>query len=285
MDWILVFKQALNGFSLVLFLILMAMGLTIIFGIMRVINMAHGELMMIGAYTVYAVKAAGYNFFIGLILAPIITALIGIVMERSVIKFLYWRKDLSTLLATWGFSLLFQQAVKLIFGPQPARLPSPLPGSVHFFGITYPEYRFIAMPVCLFIITAVLLLFFKTNFGVMARATIQNREMAEILGINTTMMYLFAFGFGSALAGISGALIAPLIGVIPTMGLDYIARAFFIVIVGGMGSITGVLGGGFILGETENIITAISNGTVAQILVFIVVILLMLLKPRGLFSR
>jgi urea transport system permease protein len=285
MDWILIFKQALNGFSLVLFLILMAMGLTIIFGIMRVINMAHGELMMIGAYTVYATTAAGYNFLIGVILSVIVTALIGLFMERSVIRFLYARKDLSTLLATWGFSLLFQQVIKLLFGPQPARVVNPLPDSVHFFGITYPEYRLIIMFVCLLIILAVLLLFFKTNFGVMARATIQNREMAEILGIKTKRMYLFAFGFGSALAGISGALIAPLIGVIPTMGLDYIARAFFIVIVGGMGSIVGVLGGGFILGETESIITAVSDGTIAQILVFIVVILLMLIKPKGLFIK
>lgn len=285
MDWVFVFKQALNGFSLVLFLILIAMGLTIIFGIMRVINMAHGELMMIGAYTVYGTMAAGYHYLLGLILAPIVAGTVGVLMERSVIRFLYARRDLSTLLATWGFSMIFQQAVKLLFGPQPARVQNPLPGSIHFLGITYPQYRVFSMFVCLFIVMVVLLLFFKTNFGVKARATIQNREMADVLGIDTKRMYLFAFGFGAALAGVSGALIAPLIGVIPTMGLGFIARAFFIVIVGGMGSITGVLGSGFILGETEIMITAISNGTVAQILVFIVVIVLMLIKPRGLFTR
>ncbi len=285
MDWIFFSKQALNGFSLVLFLVLIAMGLTIIFGIMRVINMAHGELMMIGAYTVHGTLAAGYNFLLGLILAPIVAGIIGVLMERSVIRFLYGRRDLSTLLATWGFGIVFQQVVKLIFGPQPARVPSPLPGSIHFLGITYPMYRVFAMFVCLFIVIGVIVLFFKTDFGVKARATIQNTKMAEVLGINTKRMYLFAFGFGAALAGVSGALIAPLIGVIPTMGLGFIARAFFIVIVGGMGSITGVLGSGFILGETESIITAISNGTVAQIFVFIVVIVLMLIKPRGLFTR
>jgi urea transport system permease protein len=285
MDWIVICKQALNGFSLVLFLVLIAMGLTIIFGIMRVINMAHGELMMIGAYTVYATLAAGYNFLLGLILAPIVAGTVGVLMERSVIRFLYGRRDLSTLLATWGFGMVFQQVVKLLFGPQPARVPSPLPDSIHFLGITYPMYRVFAMFICLFVVIGVIVLFFKTDFGVKARATIQNREMAEVLGINTRRMYLFAFGFGAALAGVSGALIAPQIGVIPTMGLDFIARAFFIVIVGGMGSITGVLGSGFILGETENIITAVSNGTVAQIFVFIVVIVLMLIKPRGLFTK
>ena len=225
------------------------------------------------------------NFLLGLILAPIVAGTVGVLMERSVIRFLYGRRDLSTLLATWGFGMIFQQVVKLLFGPQPARVPSPLPDSIHFLGITYPMYRVFAMFVCLFVVIGVIVLFFKTDFGVKARATIQNREMAEVLGINTKRMYLFAFGFGAALAGVSGALIAPQIGVIPTMGLDFIARAFFIVIVGGMGSITGVLGSGFILGETENIITAVSNGTIAQIFVFIVVIVLMLIKPRGLFTK
>lgn len=285
MDWIFFFKQTLNSFSLVLFLILIALGLTIIFGIMRVINMAHGELMMVGAYTVYAATAAGYSFFVGFILAPFVAGAIGIIMERSVIRFLYKRNDLSTLLATWGFSMILQQVTKLVFGPQPRPILSPFPGSVHFLGGTYPTYRIFSMFLCLAIIIGVLLLFFKTNYGTRARATIQNTEMADVLGINTKRMFLFAFGFGSALAGVSGALLAPLIGVIPTMGLDFIARAFFIVVVGGMGNVLGVLGSGLLLGETESIITTIFNGTTAQIVVLVVVIILMLIKPRGLFSK
>lgn len=285
MDWIFFCKQALNGFSLVSFLVVIALGLTIIFGIMRVINMAHGELMMIGAYTVYATTAAGYSFLVGFVLAALVAGAVGIVMERSVIRFLYKRKDLSTLMATWGFSIILQQVTKLLFGPQPRSVLSPFPGSIHFLGITYPTYRLFSMLLCLIIVTAVLLLFFKSNFGVTARATIQNTEMADVLGVNTKRMFLFAFGFGSALAGLSGALLAPLIGVIPTMGLDFIVRAFFIVIVGGMGSILGVLGSGFLLGETESIFTAVFNGTVAQIVVFIIVIILMLIKPRGLFAK
>lgn len=285
MDWIYFLKQALNGFSLVLFLILIAMGLTIIFGIMRVINMAHGELMMVGAYTVYATTAAGYSYFVGFILAAFVAGTIGIIMERSVIRFLYKRNDLSTLLATWGFSIILQQVTKLLFGPQPRSIPSPFPGSVHFLGITYPAYRIFSMFLCLAIIIGVLFLFFKTNYGTRARATIQNTEMADVLGINTKKMFLLAFGFGSALAGLSGALLAPLIGVIPTMGLDFIARAFFIVIVGGMGNVLGVLGSGFLLGETESLFTAVFNGTVAQIVVLVLVIILMLIKPRGIFSK
>jgi len=247
--------------------------------------MAHGELMMIGAYTVYATTCAGYSFFVGLVLAPLVAGIVGIIMERSVIRFLYQRNDLSTLLATWGFGIILQQITKLLFGPQPNAVPCPFPGAIHLLGMTYPTYRLFSMSLCVLVITGVFLLFFKSNIGVLARATIQNTEMADVLGVNTKKMFLFAFGFGSALAGLSGALLAPLIGVIPTMGIDFIARAFFIVIVGGMGSILGVLGSGFLLGETESIFTAIFNGTVAQIVVFIVVIILMLLKPRGLFSR
>jgi len=285
MDWVVLIKQALNGFSVVLFLILVALGLTVIFGVMKVVNMAHGELMMIGAYTAYGVTVAGYNFWLGLTLAPIVTAIIGILMERSVIRFLYTRGDLSTLLATWGFSIIFQQIIKLIFSSQPQAVPSPFPGSLEFMGVTYPAYRLFAMVMCLCIIGVVLFLFFRTHFGVTTRATIQNTETANFMGINTHVMFLFAFAFGSALAGLSGALIAPLIGVTPTMGLDYVAKAFFIVIVGGMGSIFGALGGGFVLGEIESVFTVILNGTAAQIIVFLTVIILMLVRPKGLFSK
>ena len=286
MEWIFFLKQAVNGFSLVSFLILIALGLTVIFGVMRVINMAHGELMMIGAYTLYGTMAAGYSFWIGLFLAPIVTGSVGILMEKSVIRYLYKRRDLSTLLATWGFSILFQEVIKLLFGgASPRFISSPFQRTLHFMGITYPAYRLFSMILSFCIIIGVLFLFYKSNLGVMARATIQNTEMASVLGINTRRMFLSAFCFGSALAGLSGAIIAPLIGVIPTMGLDYIARAFFLVVVGGMGSILGVIGSGFILGETETLITVIYSGTMGQVVVFIVVIFLMLLKPKGLFSR
>lgn len=285
MEWIFILKQAVNGLSLVSFLILVALGLTVIFGVMRVINMAHGELMMIGAYTLYGTMAAGYSFWIGLFLAPIVTGSVGILMEKSVIRYLYKRRDLSTLLATWGFSIVFQEVIKLLFGASPRFISNPFQSTLHFMGITYPAYRLFSMILSFCIIIGVLFLFFKSNFGVMARATIQNTEMANVLGINTRRMFLSAFCFGSALAGLGGAIIAPLIGVIPTMGLDYIARAFFLVVVGGMGSILGVIGSGFILGETEILITVISSGTMAQVVVLIVVILLMLVKPKGLFSR
>ncbi len=285
MEWSVLLKQTFNGVSSILFLVLIALGLTIIFGIMRIINMAHGELMMVGAYTLHATIAAGYGFWTGLLLAPVVTGLVGILMERSVIRLLYRRKDLSTLLATWGFSMVLQQACKLLFGPQPQFITNPFPGSIDVVGVTYPAYRIFSTAVCLCVVLGVLCIFFRSAFGVMARATIQNMEMANVLGINTDRMFVFAFGFGSALAGLSGALIAPLVGVIPTMGLDYIARAFFIVIVGGMGSLLGAIGSGFILGGTESFITVASTTTVAQIVVFILVIILMILRPKGLFSR
>ena len=192
MDWVVLIKQALNGMSLVLFLIMVALGLTVIFGVMRVVNMAHGELMMIGAYTVYGVTVAGFNFWVGLVLAPVVTGVVGILMERSVIRFLYTRGDLSTLLATWGFSIVFQQIIKLIYSSQPQAVPSPFPGSLEFWGVTYPAYRIFSMLMCMTTIGIVLFLFFRTHFGISTRATIQNTETANFLGINTNIMFLFA---------------------------------------------------------------------------------------------
>lgn len=285
MEWNLLLKEALNGLSLVSFLILVALGLTVIFGVMKVINMAHGEMMMIGAYSLHTTMAAGFNFWVGIILAPVVTGTLGILMERSVIRYLYNRRDLSTLLATWGFSIILQEVIKLLFGASALFISSPFQGTIHFMGISYPTYRLFGMILSFCIITAVLFLFFRSNLGVIARGTIQNTEMADVLGINTKKIFLSAFCFGSALAGLSGAIIAPLIGVTPTMGLDFIARAFFVVVVGGMGSVVGVIGSGFILGGTEDVLTAVSNGTLAQVLVLVVVIFLMVVKPKGLFSR
>lgn len=286
MEYDVIVKQALNGISLVLFLILIAMGLSVIFGMMRIINMAHGDLFMLGAYTLYAVQSAGLNFWVGMVTAPLVVVIVGLAMERSVLRYLYGRQDISTLLATWGFGVIFRQGIQLVFGADLkfVQAPAPLQGTLIFFGIAYPVYRLFAMVVAALIILGVLILFFKTNFGIMSRATIQNREMSAVLGIDTQRMFLLSFILGSALAGISGALMAPIISVISTMGLDFLARSFFAVIIGGMGSIFGVLGGGFIVGETESIFSIFFIPTVAQTVVLLMVIVVVLLMPKGLFK-
>lgn len=277
-------KQTLNGVTLILILMLVAVGLTVIFGMMRVINMAHGDLFMLGAYTLYLVVSAGYSFWLGLLGASVVVGIIGAGMERLCLRFLYGRQDLSTLLATWGFGIVFQQAVKLLIGPEPRFVPSPLEGEVAFLGVTYPLIRILIMAGSVAILLGVFCVFLKTHFGVRARATIVNGRMASALGINTSRMFLLSFAFGAALAGAAGALMTPLIAVVPTMGIDFIVRPFFIVIIGGLGNILGVLGGGLIVGGTESLFTASINTTVAQIIVLAAVVIIMLIRPRGLLG-
>ena len=285
MEYDVLVKQILNGFSLVLFITLFSLGLSIIFGMMDVINIAHGELFMMGAYTVYAVTAAGGSFWLGLALAPFTVGVVGLAMERSILRHLYRRRDLSTLLATWGFSVFFREAVQVLFTREPKSVANPLPGSVVLFGITYPAYRLFVMAMAVVAIAAVLALFLRTNFGVLARATIQNGEMAAVLGVNVPRMFQLTFVLGSALAGLAGALLSPLNAVIPAMGVEFVGRAFFAVVVGGLGTIAGVVGGGLIIGEAESIFSVFLLPTVAQVLVFVMVIVLILVRPRGLFGR
>ena len=285
MEYEVVVKQILNGFSLVLFITLFSVGLSIIFGMMDVINIAHGELFMMGAYTVYAVTAVGGPFWLGLVLAPLTVGLVGLGMEHSILRHLYRRRDLSTLLATWGFSVFFREAIQVLFTREPRSVANPLPGSVPVLGVSYSAYRLFVMVMAMAVIAAVLWLFLRTNFGVLARATIQNSEMAAVLGINVPRMFQWTFVLGAALAGLAGALLAPLNAVIPAMGLEFVGRAFFAVVVGGLGTILGVVGGGLIIGEVESIFSIFLQPTVAQVLVFVMVIILILVRPRGLFGR
>ncbi len=285
MDEAIVIKQALNGLSLVLFITLIALGLSIIFGMMNVINVAHADLFMVGAYTVLASERAGISFWVALGLAPVVVGLVGLAMDRSILRFLYDRRDMSTVLATWGFSILLQQVVQIIFTGTPQQVRTPLTGIAPVFSADYPVYRLFVMGMSLALIGAVVYVFWKTKYGVLARAAIQNGEMAALLGINTSRMYTLTFVLGSALAGMAGALMAPLVTLAPTMGIDFIARSFFAVIVGGMGGVLGVVAGGGIIGGTESLFSLTMSPTVAQILVLVIVIFVVLLKPDGLIKR
>ncbi len=234
--------QLLNGVSLIAILILVALGLAIIFGLMGVINMAHGELFTIGAYALVAVSNLG-GFWAGVLLAPVVGAVVGIALERGVVQFLYTR-PIETILATWGISLILQQGIEFIFGTAPQAVPNPFPGAISVFGIVdYPVYRLFILMAGVVITAATFFVFLRTEFGLMARAVIQNREIAAAIGINTDRIYVVAFALGAALAALAGALMAPLINVLPLMGVSFLARSFFVVIVGGAGNLLGEVGG------------------------------------------
>ena len=273
--------DVLNIVIAAIFAIEVALGLTIIFGVMRVINMAHGEFFMLGAYTMVVVTGAGLNPWLGIALAPVLLGMFGILTERTMIRPLYQRADLSSLLATFGLSIVLQQGARLVFGPQSRSVPTPLEGNLNILGTTYPAYRLLAAAIALAVIVAVGALVYRSTFGVRMRATMENTEVASALGTNTSRIAGWAFGLGAALAGFAGALMAPFIGVVSSMGLEQTVQSFLVVITGGMGSIAGTVGGGVMIGGGESALTVPFSGTVAQIAVLLVAITVMLARPQA----
>ena len=271
----------LNALTLISILMLVGLGLAIIFGLMNVINLAHGEFVTIGAYTLALVQSLGGNYWLALLLAPLVGALAGFSIERAMVQHLYAR-PLATILATWGLSLVLQQTLQLTFGAAPQRVDGPLAGSVSVFGAAYLAYRLLLIACALAIVTACFAVFRWTRFGLDLRAVIQNRAMADALGIDTQRIYSIAFATGAAIAAVAGVLIAPLTVVIAQMGVNYLARSFFVVIVGGAGSIAGVAAGSTVVGGVETILNYQIPVTVSQALVLVLAIIIIRFRPQGL---
>lgn len=272
----------LNGISLAMILILISLGLAIIFGLMGVVNLAHGELFIVGAYTVFAANELTSSVWVGILLAPITGAVIGLVMERSVIRHLYDR-PIETLLATWGFSVLIRQLIRLFIGYGFKTAPTPLPGDVSLFGVSYPAYRLFIIVATSLVMLATFYIIFRTDFGLKVLAVIQNREMAQALGINTSHIYRWAFAFGASLAALAGALMVPIIPLEPEAGLGFLGRSFIVVIVGGVGSLLGVLGGGFVIGGAETVFSYLTTPFLSHAIVLILCIIIIRFRPQGLF--
>lgn len=266
-------------------LILAAAGLTIIFGLMGVINLAHGAFVMLGAYVGFAVQDAGFSPWLGIVLAPIVVGLIGLALEIGLVKRLYER-PLDTLLATWGVAILLREGVKVIFGTSQKSVTAPLDGSVALAGTQTPIYWLFMIGISVVVITAVIFLFKYTDIGIMALAVIDNREMASALGINTTLSDRLTFAFGSALAGLAGVIIAPRVAVNAQMGVSWLADSFLAVIVGGVGTFVGTVVGSIFLGGLNNLFrTLIPNFTaLAQALVLVIALVVIRYRPEGIIT-
>lgn len=269
--------------SYILILVLIALGLMIIFGMMGVINMAHGELFMIGAYVMVVCQSAGLPFIVGLIVAPLIVGCLGFIIEALLIRHIYLR-PLDTILATWGLSIALKQAIVLIFGPESQSIASPLNSMVFIGDFSYPAYRLSIMTASALMISGTFWLFLKTDFGLMARAVIARPDTAATLGIDTRKMYRWSFIIGTALAGFAGALIAPTISVDPQMGLGYLIPGFLSILVGGAGPLAGVLVGGSAVGGASSLLTVWISPVAAQIAVFVMAILVIRMRPNGILG-
>ena len=277
-------QQLLNGISNSSVLFLTTIGLVIIFGMMDVVNNAHGEFIMIGAYTAcVTVNVLHVPFAVAAILAALITGLIGIVIERLLIKKLYG-KVAESLLVTFALEYIIQQIVRMGFGPENQTIDIPVKGRLLMGSISIPYYNLVLIGAALFVLALTLVLFYKTSFGMQLRAINQNRDMTQCLGINVTKINMFTFGYGAALAGFSGALIAPIKSVFPGMGPAFNVDGFLVVILGGLNSIIGSFASSFVINESITLMSGYMSQIVSKLLIFVVIIVIVRFRPNGLFS-
>lgn len=279
--------QMLNGLALGVSVILVAVGLTIIFGLLDVINMSHGEFYAIGAFGALALSLSGFKYWVLVALVPILMIPLGVVTERYLIRRVYDGPDrhVSTLLLTFGLGLIFEDVLKIFFGPNTHRPANPLPGATDLFGVFIPTYRLFLIVIGIAVILGVAWVVYRTRLGAMVRAASFDRNMAASLGVRVGWVYSGAFAFGVALAGLAGVLLAPIYSVFPTMGHDFILMAFTVVIVGGMGSIWGAVIAGVVLTQIQAISSLVVSPVWADPIVFSVMVLVLMFRPQGLFGR
>ena len=278
-----VLTQVVNGLSLASILILIALGLAVIFGLLGVINLAHADLFVAGMYAVVLVEGKTGQFWLGVLAAPLIVGAIGFVVDRGVIRWLRQR-PLETLLATLGVGIVIREGVKLLFGAGYRQVANPIPGDVSLGPIAYPAYRLLLIAITVVILLGLAFWLYRTTAGLRLRAMLQDRDTAACYGIDPDRMNLLAFVVGSALAGLAGALMSPLVTVGPDVGVIYLARAFMVVVVGGVGSILGLVGGGIVIGGGDALAGYFLNPTIASAAVLVLAIIIMRLRPNGLFG-
>jgi len=275
--------QVVNGIVSGMILALVASGLTLIFGIMDVVNFAHGELFMLGAYVGTTIMVATGNFWLALIVASVTIALLGAVIQVTTLRPLLGRDPLTTILATFGISLVLQNWALYKFGPVARKIQEPFTGHFTLFYLQYPWYR-IAIALLSAAIIGALWLFMKYGrYGIWIRATTQDRVMAQAMGIPVPLVHTLVFAIGAAMAAASGVLFGPLVGVNHTMGLDIILKAFIVVVVGGMGNLGGSILASIFISMLEAFASIWVSPAQAVIVSFVVLILTLLFRPTGLF--
>ena len=276
--------QTINGIVTSMILALVASGLTLIFGIMDVVNFAHGELFMLGAYVGVIVFSATGDFWIALVAASLLIALLGAVLYLTTLRPLLGRDPLTTILATFGTSLVLQNYALWQFGPVSRKIQEPFTGHFTLFYLDYPWYRLTIALLSAAIIGGLWLFLKFSTFGVWIRATTQDRLMAQAMGIPVPWVLTAVFAIGAAMAAASGVLFGPLVGVNPTMGLDWILKAFIVVVIGGMGNLAGSIVAAIFISLLEAYASLWVSPAQAIIVSFVVLILTLLFRPTGLFG-
>ncbi|MBS0448935.1 MAG: branched-chain amino acid ABC transporter permease [Proteobacteria bacterium] len=265
-------------------LVIISAGLAVIFGMMKVINLAHGEFLMLGGYATLGALKIGINLWIAmLVVAPLAVGIVGVVLERLVIRRLYGRM-IDTMLATWGLSLLLVGIVTSVFGNTTAGISTPL-GSFSIGNYSVSVYTLVIIAVAIVLALALRGVLLKTQLGLIARGTMQNPAMADALGISPSRVYSVTFAVGAALSGLAGGLLAPLTGVVPTMGAAFIAKAFITVIGGGPAILTGLIGASGFFGAINQIAAFLSTPVFGEVALLFAAIVMLRLLPQGITGR
>ncbi len=264
-------------------LVVISLGLAVIFGMMGVINLAHGEFLMLGAFFTLSGVRAGMGVWLAMVAAALAVGVVGLVVERLLIQFLYGRLA-ATMLATWGLSLILVQVVVLAYGPATQGIPTPL-GSLQVGRYSVSEYNLVLIAAAVLLLALVFVVFTRTRYGTMARAATQLPDMAAAVGINAKRINMLTFGFGAALAGAGGALLAPVAGVVPSMGQAYVGRAFMTVVVGGPGVLTGTTAAAGLLGSVDSFVSNVFTSFLGTASLLVVAIVLLRLLPTGISGR
>lgn len=279
----MILTSIINGINSSAILLLTALGLVIILGYMKVVNLAHTEVIMFGAYVCYVVNTVfGLPFIAAVIVAYILSAILGAAMEQLVIKRLYG-KEAETLLATYAIAIIIKQGIRLLFGAELKLVGIPYAGNIQIGKVVIPHYYIFIISVTIAVLLITWVIFNKTGFGKRIRSTTQNRAMTECLGIDTSRVDTWTFAHGMGLAGLAGAVVAPISSVSPFMGSTYLTDTFMNVVVGGVNSFIGTALSSVMIGESISILGGISGEISAKILVFLFVIVIIRFKPEGLF--
>lgn len=278
--------QIFTGLVLGMIFVLLAIGLSLIFGLLTIVNFAHGAFYMWGAYV--ALLCVGYfgNFWVGLIIVPLVTAGIGMAIEYFLVRRLYGLNPDYPLLLTFGISLIMIEAIRIIFGTtgHPFTAPALFRHSVNFFNLfSFPLYRIFVILVTTVIIFSLWLFLEKTNVGLIIRGGTRDSEMVRVLGIDISKIWLMVFGIGTGLAGLAGILAAPMRGVYPEMGIAMLVECFVVTVIGGMGSLKGAVVSGLILGQVVSL-TSLFRPEMSNVVIFIAMAVVLLIKPSGLFG-
>lgn len=283
MDFSQVAAIVLSIANSIALLVIVSVGLAVIFGMMGLINMAHGEFLMLGAYLTVTFYRLGIGFWFAAILGSLSVGVFGIIMERCLIRFLYGRLA-AMMLATWGLSLMMIQVVTLIFGTSTQSLPTPL-GSFKIGDYSFSEYSIVVDIAALAMLALVYIVFTKTRYGVMARAATLDSTMASAVGIDVRRVNMLTFGFGAALSGLGGALLSALAGVVPTFGQQFVGNAFMTVISGGAAVLTGTASASALLGGIQGIVSNAFTAFFGSIALLLVAIVLLRFMPNGISGK